>query len=159
MERKDEFSEEYKGENNSGNEMNEKHGEGAKEQNISEDKEEKHVVEVTTETKFENEENYEYKYVERTQENTGTYIGNRMMSIGLTVGPYITLGFPLAGIGYIAKSISSRFAEKYTVRQRKKILIKREYLVEYNLFNDNSKEEKSKTFIKETKEEGDWEDL
>ena len=47
MERKDEFSDEYKGENNSGNEMKEKHGEGAKEQNISEAKEEKHVVEVT----------------------------------------------------------------------------------------------------------------
>ena len=34
-----------------------------------------------------------------------------------------------------------------------------EYLVAYNIFNDKTEEEASRTFIKETIEEGNWVDV
>ena len=83
-----------------------------------------------------------------------------MMSVGSYLAWAIPIiGIPLTAAGFATQKISSKIADENVIIQKRKIIKSKEYLVAYNIFNDKTEEEASRTFIKETIEEGNWVDV
>ena len=133
---------------------------------IIEEKEERHVISTTNEDYLEPEEEYEYRDIQRIKENRDAKIATGIGAVITAMGAAFARSCPPIGIGMaaaggITTSVSFNFqGERYTVQQRRRIIYTHKYLVVYNLYNDNTREQVTKTHISWIKtEEKDWEDI
>ena len=132
---------------------------GTDKKNI-ETKEKRHIIGTREETNVEKGELYEYRNYILPKKNIGSNIGTKMMSVGSYLALAIPfIGIPLTAAGFATQKISSKVADENVIIQKRKIIKSKEYLIAYNIFNDKTEEEASRTFIKETIEEGNWVDV
>ena len=124
-----------------------------------ETKETRYIIGTREETNIEKGELYEYRNNIIPKENIGINIGRKMVYFGLNPYAFTVFGISLAAVGFITEKISSKIADEYIIKQKRKIIKKKEYLIVYNIFSDKTEEEASRIFIKETIEEGRWEDI
>ena len=89
----------------------------------------------------------------------GMNIGRKMVDYGSNIFSFLNIGLFIAAAGFITQKISSKIADEYVLTQKRKIIKSKEYLITYNIFSDKTEEEASRNFIKETIEEGNWEDI
>ena len=125
----------------------------------NETKETRHIIGTRVETKTEKGELYEYRNNKLTKENMGMNIGRKMVDYGSNIFSFLNIGLFIAAAGFITQKISSKIADEYVLTQKRKIIKSKEYLITYNIFSDKTEEEASRNFIKETIEEGNWEDI
>ena len=119
-------------------------------------KEERQIIGTKDNTLFIIERFEEYRYIESPKAQKAKNIGLEMANIGNIIFFVIPLiGIPMGIAGYITSAISS----KIKIRQKRQIIIKKQYLIRSNIFNDKTSNEVSRTCIAEEKVEGDWEYL
>ena len=79
-------------------------------------------------------------------------------------GGLLTTVFPPAGIPLLVSGWTTATASGVkkgvlkTVKQKRKIIKQKEYMVTYNIYSDGSKEESFREFIKEETTYGNWKD-
>ena len=123
---------------------------------------ERHVIGQRNEDDSEREVHYEYREIERNIRNSDAQIAGILIAgVGFVlnrVNPI--LGYIAFSGGTIISGVSSFFKSKtVTIKQRKRKIITKHYLIIYNKFNDHTEEVYSKRLINIEKNEGDWEDF
>lgn len=125
--------------------------------------EERHIVRKENQIIYEEDTPYyEYRNINCTRTNeaarTSRDVGTGMFKAGAFLSFIPFIGLPLMVAGGTTAAVSSGFElEGYSQSQRRKITIKKVYSIDYNIYNDGTKEEFSKKFIEEMKNYGDWE--
>ena len=127
-------------------------------------REERHLIGTEIQPQFETFEEYEYRKQEIINDNNAAKV-SKSVGIGTLIGGSILsiifppLGIPLAISGGITSGVSQNFEhQKFIKNQKRKITKKKEYTIKYNIFSDGTREQISRTFVKEECFYGNWED-
>ena len=126
--------------------------------------EERHLIRTEIQPQFETFEEYEYRKQEINNENNAAKVSNQV-GLGTLIGGSILsfifppLGIPLAISGGITSGVSQNFEhQKFIKNQKRKITKIKEFSIKYNIFSDGTREQISRTFVKEECFYGNWED-